>query len=142
MFAWLDRFQPFGSLVMRLALGFIMITHGYQKVIPHGALYNFTRMVGHLGLPAWLGYVAAFTEFFGGMLLLLGLFTRVAALLMVIEMGIAIARVHLRGGILGNNSLDLPVACLAIALMLLFSGSGAFALDDLVGKGGGSAKAR
>lgn len=137
MFASLDRFQPFGALVMRLVLGLIMVAHGYQKVIPRGALYNFTHMVGHLGLPSWLGYVSAFTEFFGGMLLLVGLFTRVAALLMVIDMAVAIVKVHLHGGLLGNNSFAFPLACLALALMLVFVGSGPLALDDLSGRSGG-----
>ena len=141
MFAWLDRFQPLGALVMRLALGLIMVSYGYQKVIPHGALYNFTHMAGHLGLPAWLGYVAAFTEFFGGMLLILGLFTRVPAFLMVIEMAVVIDKVHLHNHFVGNAAFALSLACMAIALMLVFTGSGALALDDLVGRGG-SPKAR
>jgi putative oxidoreductase len=136
LFSWLDRFQPFGALVMRLVLGAIMLAHGYQKVIPHGALYNFTRMVTHLGLPAWLGYMAAFTEFFGGILLIGGLATRVVALFMTIEMSIAIYKVHLHGGLLASNGYAFPLACLAIALMLVFVGSGALALDSLLGKGG------
>jgi putative oxidoreductase len=142
LFSWLDRFQPFGALVMRLVLGAIMLAHGYQKVIPHGALYNFTRMVTHLGLPAWLGYMAAFTEFFGGILLIGGLATRVVALFMTIEMSIAIYKVHLHGGLLASNGYAFPLACLAIALMLVFVGSGALALDSLLGKGGLGTKSR
>jgi putative oxidoreductase len=53
---------------MRLVLSIIMIRHGYDKVIPSGSLYNFTHMVIRLHLPVWLGYLAAFTEFFGGLL--------------------------------------------------------------------------
>lgn len=134
MFTWLDRFQPFGALVMRLALGAIMFAHGYQKVIPHDALYGFTHMVGHMGLPSWLGYVSAFTEFFGGMLLIIGLFTRVAAFLVVIDMAVAIDKVHLHHGIMASNGYAFPMACLALALMLVFTGGGALALDDLLGR--------
>jgi putative oxidoreductase len=136
LLAWLDRFQPFGALVMRLVLGSIMVAHGYQKVIPRGALYSFTHMVGHLGLPPWLGYVSAFAEFFGGMLLILGLLTRIAAFLVVIDMSVAIVKVHLHGGMLGNNSFAFPLCCFALALMLVATGPGALALDDLIGKGG------
>ncbi len=64
---------------MRVVLGVIMVAHGYTKIIPSGALYTFTHMVTRMHLPLWLGYVAAFTEFFGGMLLVVGLLTRVAA---------------------------------------------------------------
>ena len=145
MFNWLDRFQPFGILVMRLVLGAILIAHGYFKIIPHGALDNFTHMVRHFGLPAWVGYVSAFTEFFGGMLLIAGLLTRLVAFLAAIDLAVAIDKVHLHGGFIGPRSFSLPLACLAIALMLLFAGSGALALDDLMRKGGGArfkAKAR
>lgn len=142
MFSWLDRFQPFGALVMRLVLGAIMVAHGYQKVIPHGALDNFTRMVTHLGLPSWMGYMAAFTEFFGGMLLIVGLLTRIVGCFITIEMAIAIYKVHLHGGLLAPNGYAFPLACLSIALMLVFTGSGALALDDLLGRGGVAARAR
>ena len=120
---------------MRLVLGAIIVAHGYQKVIPHGALYGFTHMVGRLGMPAWLGYVSAFTEFFGGMLLIVGLFTRIAAFLVVIDMAVAIDKVHLHHGILAGNGYAFPLACLALGLMLVFTGGGALALDDLMGKG-------
>jgi putative oxidoreductase len=138
LFSSLDRFQPFGSLVMRVVLGAILLAYGYHKVIPHGALDSFIQMVGHLGIPRWLGYVAAFTEFFGGILLIVGLFTRVVSTLVVIEMATAIYKVKLHGGLTGNNSMSLPLACLALALMLVFAGSGALALDDMVGRRGGS----
>jgi putative oxidoreductase len=85
LFSWLNNFQSLGALVMRLVLGVIMVRHGYDKVIPSGALYNFTHMVTRLHLPAWLGYISAFTEFFGGMLLIVGLLTRVAALMTAID---------------------------------------------------------
>jgi putative oxidoreductase len=142
LFSWLDRFQPFGALVMRLVLGAIMVAHGYQKVIPHGALDNFTRMVTHLGLPSWMAYMAAFTEFFGGMLLIVGLLSRIVGCFITIEMAIAIYKVHLHGGLLAANGYAFPLACLAIALMLVFTGSGALALDDLLGKGSVGARAR
>jgi putative oxidoreductase len=139
MFAWLDRLQPVGALVLRLVLGAIMVAHGYTKIIPRGALYNFTHFVASLGFPAWLGYVAAFTEFFGGMLLIIGLLTRVAALGVVIDMGVAVFRVHLRGGLTGHSGqpgFEFPLALLAMALMLVFIGPGRLALDDMLGRGG------
>jgi putative oxidoreductase len=135
LFSWLNRFQPFGALVMRLVLSIIMIRHGYDKVIPSGSLYNFTHMVTRLHLPIWLGYMAAFTEFFGGLLLFVGLLTRIVAIMMVIEMTVAIIKIHLHGGVMGPNSFALPLACLAIALMLVFTGCGWLGLDDFVGSG-------
>ncbi len=135
MFSWLDRFQPLGALVMRLVLGVIMVRHGYDKIIPSGALYNFTHMVTHMHLPLWLGYVAAFTEFFGGILLIVGLLTRIAALMTAIDMAVAIAKIHIHGGIIGPNSFAFPLALFAIALMLVFTGCGWAGLDDFAGGG-------
>jgi putative oxidoreductase len=135
MFNWLERFQPLGALVMRLVLGVIMTAHGYMKIIPSGALYNFTHFVAHLGLPVWLGYVSAFTEFFGGMLLILGLLTRVAALGTAINMGVAIVKVHLHGGLTGQQGFEFPLALLALAMMLVFTGAGWVAVDRTIGRG-------
>jgi putative oxidoreductase len=138
MFTWLDRLQPFGALLMRLALGVILVAHGYSKIIPKGALYNFAQFVTHLGLPGWLGYVAAFTEFFGGMLLILGLLTRIAALGAAIDMGVAILKVHLHGGLIGHASqpgFEFPLALFVLSLMLVFTGGGLIALDRALGKG-------
>ena len=135
MFSWLDRFQPFGALVMRLVLGIIMIRHGYDKIIPSGALYSFSHRVAQMHLPIWLGYVAAFTEFFGGMLLIVGLLTRIAAFMTACDMAVAIIKIHLHGGLMGPNSFAFPLACFAIALMLVFTGCGWLGLDDFVGSG-------
>ena len=135
MFSWLNRFEGLGALVMRLVLGIIMVRYGYTKIIPSGALYMFGHNVGHMHLPVWLGYVAAFTEFFGGMLLVVGLLTRVAALGTAIDMAVAIIKVHLHGGLMGPNSFAFPLACFTIALMLVFTGCGWLGLDDFVGRG-------
>src|ERR1700689_1268405 len=123
---------------MRLVVGVIMVAHGYTKIIPTGALYNFSHMVVHMHLPVWLGYVAAFTEFFGGMLLIVGLLTRVAAFMTAIDMAVAILKVHLHGGLLGSNSFAFPLALFAICLMLVFTGCGWLGLDDFAGRGRGT----
>ena len=138
MFSWLDRFQGLGALVMRLVVGVIMVAHGYTKIIPTGALYNFSHMVVNMHLPVWLGYVSAFTEFFGGMLLIVGLLTRVAAFMTAIDMAVAIIKVHLHGGLMGQNSFALPLALFAICLMLVFTGCGWLGQDDFVGRGRGT----
>ncbi len=141
MFNWLNRFQSLGALVMRLVLGIIMVRHGYDKIIPSGALYNFSHMVTRLHLPVWLGYVSAFTEFFGGMLLIVGLLTRLAALMVAIDMAVAILKIHLHGGLMGPNSFAFPLALFALGLMLVFTGCGWLGLDDFVGNRGARAKA-
>ena len=85
---------------MRLTLGAIMTAHGYHKVF--GGLHGFTHAVGSMGLPSWLGYVSAFTELLGGLLLIIGFFTRPAALAISINLSVAIWKVHLHNGLLGS----------------------------------------
>jgi putative oxidoreductase len=132
---YLDRLQPLALFVMRLVLGAIMLVHGYHKVF--GGLHHFVQMVTGLGMPAWLAYVAAFTEFFGGLLILLGLFTRCAAFAICIDLSVAIARVHLHNGFTGTGGYEFPLAVAALAFALIFFGSGPIALDHVRAPGGG-----
>jgi putative oxidoreductase len=130
MFAWLDRFRPLGVLIARVVLGVIMLVHGWHKIFPRGSLYNFAHMVNHMGMPYWLGYVAAFTEFFGGILLILGLLVPIAALGVAIDMAVAILAVHLHHGLTGSGGFEYPLSLFALALLVLFSGSGHLAVDS------------
>jgi len=122
--------QPCGALLMRLSLGGIMAYHGYGKVVPHGALNHYGHFIMTLGLPYWLGYVSAYTAFVGGMLLIIGLLTRFAAFAISINMLVAFFTVgiHQLFGVA-----HFIVALFAIAVMLLFYGAGALALDRKIG---------
>ena len=124
--------RPFAALVARLVLGSIMTVYGWRKIFPHGSLYSFVHAVAHMGLPSWLGYVAAFTEFFGGVFLILGLLTPIAAAGMVIDMTVAILKVHLHRGLTGAQGVDFPLSLFALALILLAVGPGYLALDMLL----------
>jgi putative oxidoreductase len=130
MTKWLNSLQPFGALLMRLALGVSMAVHGYGKVIPHGALNHYTHYIGSLGIPHWLGYVSAYTEFAGGILLILGLITRLAAALIAINMLVAFAFVGIHQGFGVYNYI---LALAALAIMLTFYGAGSFSLDRKLG---------
>ncbi len=132
---YLDRLQPLALLVMRLTLGAIMVTHGFHKVF--GGLHHFSSMVSGLGMPAWLAYVAAFVEFLGGLLVLAGLFTRVAAFAIAVELSVAIWKVHLHNGLTGDHGFEFPLAVASLAFALIFLGAGPIALDHIL-RGGGS----
>ncbi|MFP5227702.1 MAG: DoxX family protein [Acidobacteriota bacterium] len=131
-----ERIRPSVAIIGRLVLGAIMLAHGWGKVVPRGSLYNFAHFVAHLGLPYWMGYVAAFTEFFGGIALILGLLTPIAALGIAIEMAVAILKVHLRHGLTGAQGYEFPLSLLALSLLLLADGPGYLALDSTVFRGG------
>ncbi len=133
---FLDKLQPLAFLVLRLVLGVIMVGHGYSKVF--GGLRLHAAFVASLGMPAWLGYVSSSTEFFGGILLIVGLVTRCAALAVCVDMVVAIVKVHLHSGLLGQNGYQFPLALAAIAFALIFTGAGPVSLDWGFGRGGGS----
>ena len=140
---FLDRLQPLALLIMRLALGAIMVVHGYHNVF--GGLHHHAQMVAGLGLPHWLGYVSSFTEFLGGLLILAGLFTRVAALAVCVDLVVALWKVHLHNGLIGSTDhpgYEFPLAAAALAFGLIFLGGGPIALDHALRGGGGGAPKR
>lgn len=132
---YLDRLQPLALVLARLALGLIMVVHGYHKVF--GGLHHHAQFVASLGLPAWLGYISSFTEFLGGILVLAGFFTRAAAFAICIDMAVAIWKVHWHNGLTGDHGYEFPLAVAALAFVLIFFGAGPIALDHVL-RGGGS----
>ncbi|HEY4905565.1 MAG TPA: DoxX family protein [Candidatus Sulfotelmatobacter sp.] len=136
---YLDRLQPLALLFMRLTLGAVMVVHGSHKVF--GGLHNHAHFVASLGLPAWSGYLSAFTEFLGGLLILAGLFTRAAAFAICINMIVAIWKVHWHNGLTGDHGFEFPLSLAALAFALIFFGAGPIAIDHIL-RGGGSAGSR
>jgi putative oxidoreductase len=122
-----NRLQPLAQLVMRLALGAIMIAHGYPKIF-HG-FHRFMGMVASLGLPSWMAYLAAGTEFFGGIAIVLGVFARFFSLAILIEMGIVIWKIHFKNGLTAAGGYEFPMAVGTIALALLCFGGGPWGLS-------------
>jgi putative oxidoreductase len=135
---YFDRLQPIALLVARLTLGAIMVAHGYHKVF--GGLHHHAQFVANLGLPAWTGYLSAFSEFFGGLLVLAGLFTRAAAFAIAIDLGVAIWKVHWHNGLTADHGIEFPLAVATLAFVLIFFGAGPIAMDHVLRGGGGSAK--
>jgi putative oxidoreductase len=139
MTRWLNRLQPWGVFFLRIVLGLAMVVHGYPKVVAPGILHarnalsaldRYTHYVGSLGLPSWMGYLSALTEFVGGICLILGLLTRFFAFLVTINMLVAIASVDIHRG---YASCEFPLALAAIAFMILLAGPGKANLDRKIG---------
>ena len=132
----LDRLEPLGLLALRLVLGIIMIAHGYSKVF--GGFHQHAAFVSHLGMPWWAAFFSTAAEFGGGILLILGLFTRFAALAICGEMLIVIWKVHWKNGLLAEHGYQFPLALAAMAFALIFLGAGPISFDSLRGGGGGA----
>jgi putative oxidoreductase len=124
----LNALQPFGLLALRLALGIIFFAHGYPKLAHLGGSWQ-QYFVQH-ELPGYFAYIAGVLEVFGGLLLMLGLFTRQAALLFTIEMGVAIWKVHSSKGYLAIHEYEFPLALAVACFALATVGAGAFSLDQ------------
>jgi len=127
---FLSSFQPLGLLGLRIALALIFFTHGYPKLTRSAA--SMQAMFVQHGLPAQLVYVAGVLETFGGVLLILGLFTRPAALLLAIEMGVAIVKVHSDHGIMALREYEFPFALGTACLPLATVGAGLISADNLL----------
>lgn len=130
---YLDRLQPLALLALRLVLGIVMIAHGYPKIF--GGMSQHLQSVARLGFPSWLGYFSASTEFFGGLLLILGLFTRFVSLAMAIEMAVVIVKVHWKNGLSAPHGYQFPLALATMAFALISFGAGSMALDAVLYRG-------
>lgn len=140
---FLDRLHPLALLALRLALGAIMIAHGAQKAF--GGMPRFMGILQNMGIPPVLGYLTVAAEFGGGILLVVGLLTRLAALSIVIDMAVAIAKVHWKNGLMssgGKVGYEFPLACGIIAFALIFLGAGPISLDQAFFRSGGGGSAR
>ena len=123
-----DALQPFALLALRAALALIFFTHGYPKLA--GASSGGVQFFIQHGMPGWFFYLAGVLEVFGGVLLLLGLFTRPAAVLLSIEMAVAIWKVHFAKGYLAVHEYEFPLALCVACLALASVGPGLLSLDQ------------
>jgi len=126
---YLDRLQPLALLVLRLVLATVMIAHGAQKVF--GGMPRHESLVSSIGFPAWMAFLSAAAEFGGGILVLLGVLTRFAALAITIDLMVAIVKVHLKAGLRGPGGFEFPLSVVAIAFALIFFGAGPIAFDTI-----------
>ncbi len=135
---FLSFLEPLGLLALRVSLGIIFFFHGYPKLAYLGAgMQGF--FVQH-GLPGYFVYVSGILEVFGGLLLVLGLFTRPAALLLAAEMTVAIWKVHSDGGYLAVHNYEFPLALAAGCFALSTVGAGMISMDYPLYERGGRPK--
>jgi len=116
-----------------------MIGHGYGKVF--GGFSHVHDMVQHIGFPGWTAYLVAGTEFFGGILIIAGLLTRFVAVAIMIDMSVAIWKIHWHNGLKGQGGYEFPLTLAAIAFALVFFGGGPMAFDS-IRRGGGRIKSK
>lgn len=120
-----------GLLLLRLVVGAIFAAHGAQKIfeftIP-GTIGSFADM--GVPLPEIAAPAVAFIELIGGILLILGLFTRPVGVLLAVDMIVALIAVHLPAGLwVGEGGYEFVAVLGVAALALALTGAGRFSLD-------------
>ena len=131
----LGRAEALGPLFMRVGVGVVFAWHGWQKF--DGGVGNFATFLGSLNVPApeavaWLQVIA---ESFGGLLLIVGLFTRYVTIPLIAILIGAISLVKVNVGFIVQDATgaELETALLAGLLGLLFIGPGRLSLDSMLG---------
>jgi putative oxidoreductase len=125
-------------LALRLSAGIIFAAHGAQKLFAWFGGYGLEatgQWMESIGLsPGYLMALGAGSaEFFGGLLLILGLLTRPTAIILAFTMLVAIVSVHLPNGLfISNNGYEFGLALLAISVSIAVSGAGKFSIDMFI----------
>lgn len=121
-----ERYRDFGLLVLRVGMGVMFIFHGWPLLIGGPAVWEKTgaaiAYVGIKAFPIFWGFMAAFSEFFGGIALILGLFFRPACMLLAITMAVA-ASMHIGKGE-GLKAASQAIEAGVVFLSLVFIGPG------------------
>ncbi len=119
-----------GKLVLRVVLGLIFFIHGLSKF--QGGLTNIEGFFVSIGIPGFMAYIVAVIELVGGIVIILGLGTRIVSILFALIMVGAIFTAKLPVGFLGNGQMagyELELALLAISIYFIFENKSKFSLD-------------
>lgn len=125
--------QQFGIAILRILAGVVFVAHGAQKifVFGFGGVGGAFAQMG-VPMPTVMGPLIGLIELFGGVALIVGLFTRVAAILLACDMLGAIVLVHAAGGFFLPRGLEFVLMLFAAAITLLFAGPGALSVDGVL----------
>ena len=131
------------TAILRLVLGAVFFAHGAQKMLGWFGGFGFSGTMGYftsqMHIPAPLAFLAIVAEFFGGLGLILGFLTRIAAFGIATNMVVAIATVHHSFGLFMNwtgaqkgEGFEFHLLVIALTVFLMIRGAGAFSLDHAI----------
>ncbi|AMR78232.1 DoxX family protein [Cupriavidus nantongensis] len=130
--------QDLGKALLRIVLGVLILMHGIAKVTGASGIGFVSKVVADAGLPAWVAYGVYLGEIVAPILLIIGLWSRLAALVVALNMLFAIGLVHTKElGMLSNTggwALELQGMFLAAALAVALLGAGRLSVGGLNGK--------
>jgi putative oxidoreductase len=136
----LSTSNDFGLTILRLVIGVVFFAHGAQKMLGWFGGYGFHGTMGfftqQMGIPAPFAFLAICAEFFGGLGLIVGLLSRIAAFGIICNMIVAVMTVHLHNGFFMNwtgqqkgEGFEYHLLALAGLLVILIKGAGALSID-------------
>lgn len=120
-----------GMTILRIVVGIVFLVHGAQKLFVFGiggVTAGFAQM--HIPLPMIAAPVVAIVEFVGGIALVVGMFTRIAAILIAIDMVGAILFVHGRNGFFLPMGFEFAFALMGACVALAVGGAGEYSVDN------------
>jgi putative oxidoreductase len=122
--------EDFGKLVLRVMLGVLVLLHGVAKI--KGGIGGMTGMVTGIGLPPWFAYGVYIGEILGPIMVILGLYSRVGAFFIFVNMLFAVGLAHrpelFSLGKQGGYALELQAMFLFTALALVFMTPGRYSI--------------
>ncbi|WP_313210892.1 DoxX family protein [Stutzerimonas nitrititolerans] len=125
-----------GKLVLRLSVGVLMLLHGFFKL--QNGVAGIAGMLGSQGLPGFLAYGVYLGEVVGPVLVIIGLYTRVGAVLIIGNMFVALALAHSQElfslGSMGGWALELQGMFLFGAVAIALLGAGKFSVGGVSGR--------
>jgi putative oxidoreductase len=133
------RHAGLGLFLLRLILGVVMFVAGWKKLFDFG-VPMFAKALAGLGmpLPEFLAWAVTLVEVVGGAFIIIGLLSRLSALLLAIDMVVAILLVTIHVGFLsssGKSGVELNLLLIAGFMAILFAGPGPISVDRLLERG-------
>ena len=132
----LSTYEDAGKLLLRLAVGLLILFHGVAKVT--GGIDGITGMLAKSGVPAGVGYLVYVGEVVAPLFVILGAWTRPAALVIAINMLVAVALAHLNDlfsiAKTGGYALELQALFLLSAIAIALLGAGRYSLAGARGR--------
>jgi putative oxidoreductase len=126
--------RSWGTALLRVVVGTVFLMHGGQKFsMGFHAVAGFLSSI-RVPAPEVAAILLTLLEFFGGIALVFGVFTRWIALLLAFDMAVAVLAVHLKNGFFNPAGVEFPLTLFAASVCLALSGSGAAAVDRMMGK--------
>lgn len=122
-----------GTVILRVILGLTFFIHGLSKF--QGGIENVVGYFESLGIFGFAAYIVAFIELIGGIMMILGIGTRIISVLFAFTMLGAIFTAKLPGGFLGNGQTagyELDLALLAISIFLAITNNSPFSLGNII----------